>query len=93
MTRMVRPGTLRLDLRGLLLQVGLQFRVLAADDDGLGGTAQAGQRIEHAGRGADAERAAGDEEERPEFVESGLRRAAWRGPRAAGRRPGRWGCR
>ncbi len=68
---------------GLLFHVGLHLGVLAADDDGLGGLLETGEAVEHAGGGADAERAAGDEKERPGSGRSRLAGGARRGFRGA----------
>ncbi len=85
-------GIGRFDGAGLLFHAGLHVGVLAANDDGLRGVAQAGEAVEHTGGGADAERAAGDEEERAVGIEAGL--AAQIVPISrSGRRRGRWGCR
>lgn len=62
----------RFDGAGLLFQLGFHFGIFTADDDGLGGMTQAGETVEHACRGADAERSTGDEEEGTLIVETGF---------------------
>ena len=64
--------------RACSFHLRLHLGVLAANDDGLRRMPQARQSIEHARRGADPQRAAGDEKKRPVHIEAGLAGAARR---------------